>query len=260
MAPPAPLYPKIEGGKEKYCTRCGVPKPVAEFDVRLEMDGGRSSHCKSCKNLTTRRWKTHNSGRVSSQIGTKTCRVCGDTKNVTLFEPNSYCKDGRHTTCKVCRKKQRHKWSENNRDQERETKRRNPNRKIHIQKWQQQNKEYLRGYMKTWKANNPGYERQKTIEKRFRNYGATQDWYDQKLKTQNFACAICSSTDPKSNGNTFHIDHDHSCCSKSCTACDKCRRGLLCSVCNTRLGILENKVWTAKAQAYLLLYGSNRTS
>ena len=57
------------------------------------------------------------------------------------------------------------------------------------------------------------------------------------------SCDICGD-----NGETsrLHIDHDHSCCPPK-TSCDKCRRGLLCSGCNTSIGLLKEDIPRIKA-------------
>jgi hypothetical protein len=86
--------------------------------------------------------------------------------------------------------------------------------------------------------------------KRFRRQGATEAWYDEQLRKQQFGCAICGSTASRNHGPRFAIDHNHKCCPKK-RACDKCRRGLLCGPCNTRLGVLEAADWVQKANAYL---------
>jgi hypothetical protein len=60
-----------------------------------------------------------------------------------------------------------------------------------------------------------------------RKYGLTEDDYSLMLASQNYACAICKSTDPNDRWNRFHVDH----CHKSGKV-----RGLLCTQCNTGLG------------------------
>lgn len=58
---------------------------------------------------------------------------------------------------------------------------------------------------------------------------------EQMLRDQDGRCAICSdliTTD------TLHIDHDHTCCPDN-KSCENCRRGLLCKLCNHRVGWYE---------------------
>lgn len=49
-------------------------------------------------------------------------------------------------------------------------------------------------------------------------------------------CQVCSS------GRRIHVDHDHSCCSRSGESCGKCVRGALCSNCNTAIGLFGDDV------------------
>ena len=91
-------------------------------------------------------------------------------------------------------------------------------------------------------------EKQKSATLKYK-YKMTLDDYDRMLEQQGGVCALCSSPEPEGRGR-FHVDHDHLCCPTDKT-CGKCIRGLLCSPCNVRLGVLENTLWVEKAQAYL---------
>jgi len=64
--------------------------------------------------------------------------------------------------------------------------------------------------------------------KRF--YGLTEDDYTSILKSQNYCCAVCGSNDPKARSINFHVDH--------CTLTVNIR-GLLCSKCNTAIGLVN---------------------
>lgn len=71
-----------------------------------------------------------------------------------------------------------------------------------------------------------------------RKYGIDADIYDSMIKTQNYSCAICKTTEPQSFGinkdkNLFHVDHDHQ---------TGKIRGLLCFKCNTSLGGFKDKI------------------
>lgn len=46
-------------------------------------------------------------------------------------------------------------------------------------------------------------------------------------------CRICGHPEPSARG--WVVDHDHSCCPGE-QSCPKCRRGVICSWCNTVLG------------------------
>lgn len=106
-------------------------------------------------------------------------------------------------------------------------------------------------------------ERQNTPEKMRgihlqRRYKLTIEQYYEKLQAQGNGCAICGSKthgfSTRINDLSFSVDHSHKCCDKEYT-CGKCVRGLLCSSCNNRLGVLEkilsNEEWTMKAKEYL---------
>jgi len=63
-----------------------------------------------------------------------------------------------------------------------------------------------------------------------RKFGISFQQYQDLLHVQGYACAICHSTEPCGTGD-FHVDHDH--------GTNKIR-GLLCSNCNTALGLFKD--------------------
>jgi hypothetical protein len=64
-----------------------------------------------------------------------------------------------------------------------------------------------------------------------RKFGMTHQEYEAKLASQGGGCAICGTTVPGGRGKWFHVDHDH----KTGKA-----RGLLCNKCNGALGLVND--------------------
>ena len=83
---------------------------------------------------------------------------------------------------------------------------------------------------------------------RFKWSGFTEEDFQTKLKEQDYKCAICGTDDPgKTN---WHADHDHNTGTK---------RGILCKMCNTALGMLNDDVdKLANAIKYLNHYSPSR--
>lgn len=114
-------------------------------------------------------------------------------------------------------------------------------------------------------------QRQRNIVLRSK-YKVSPEWYETKLQEQDGGCGICHGD----NGERpFAVDHDHNCCSpfqkrqSAIKACGKCNRGLLCSVCNQRLGYFEQFLealdesyelkansWESRALQYLARYSA----
>ncbi len=81
-----------------------------------------------------------------------------------------------------------------------------------------------------------------------RSYGVDETWMASKLQEQNNKCAICKSDDIGGRWGKLCIDHCHK-TSKT--------RGLLCSKCNTAIGLLLDDVNILEsAKQYLLKYNS----
>ena len=86
---------------------------------------------------------------------------------------------------------------------------------------------------KKWRLNNPqkAKDRSNRTKRLWRTFGI-----DKMLIDQLGLCAVCSR---QMTGRLSPvIDHDHSCC-PSHKMCFKCIRGLLCSNCNTGIGLFN---------------------
>lgn len=73
-------------------------------------------------------------------------------------------------------------------------------------------------YQRQWRELNPDWW--------IKRYGINQQDYENLLRTQNYACAICQTKEPRGRHNKFHIDHDHTTNKVRGLLCDKCNRGL----------------------------------
>jgi len=102
----------------------------------------------------------------------------------------------------------------------------------------------------------PEWSKQNIRRIGFSKFKVNQAWYEEKLASQDGKCAICGSESNHQRWARFCIDHNHECCPKH-TACEKCRRGLLCHRCNIRLGMIEDSEWIAKALAYLVRHNKD---
>ena len=71
-----------------------------------------------------------------------------------------------------------------------------------------------------------------------RNYGLTFEEFESMLSDQDNCCAICGSTKPLGRHKRFNVDHHH----KTGKV-----RGLLCSNCNTALGLVDDNIHTLKS-------------
>jgi len=260
----------------KICAMCKLEKPVNEFAKYSKGKHGLHSYCKSCKLADDRSYAAKREEKNKEQRRLDYMKMephlrpqpklCSNSRCIlsgTLQPPENFHKSRIHKTgllpdCKVCEKERKRLSAERHKGKVvkgNKGKYKDDQESVAYHKrWYEEHKDVLNKRTKEWRDSNPEECRRLHIERRFRQYGVTIEWYNEQLALQNGKCAICGGTDTKNPHGTFHVDHRHDCCSKSCHACDNCRRGLLCSSCNTRLGILENLVWKKQAIAYLNKY------
>jgi hypothetical protein len=111
------------------------------------------------------------------------------------------------------------------------TRRDDPN--AYSRAWRAANREKYNTYMREYHAErkvDPNYKRRKntagTWTRRKTKYGVTHDFYNQMLANQAGICLICRVW----YGEALRVDHDHK---------TKEVRGLLCTNCNSGLGLFQ---------------------
>ncbi len=92
---------------------------------------------------------------------------------------------------------------------------------------------------KAWREKNPEKYSQYYQKYYSLDYGLTAEQYEVEVATRQGLCDVCKR--PQQSGIRLAIDHDHNCCPER-AACEKCRRGLLCTNCNTLLGSAHDSV------------------
>jgi hypothetical protein len=163
---------------------------------------------------------------------TKTCSRCGEEKSLERFPKASWIKCGYLAHCKDC---------DNKRKRESEAR----IKAVDPEAWDKRRRKYV----KTYKEKHPERVQEQERRRNLRdNYGITIEEYDALLEKQDGKCVGClvSPTNKR-----FAVDHDHSCCPGR-KSCGRCVRGLLCSSCNTALGLLkENEDTIARLLVYM---------
>lgn len=130
------------------------------------------------------------------------CNKCGLFKVKEKFTTSVSYKDGIRKTCKQCAAKRQKQYWLNNPDQ------------------------YAKHKARV-------KENDKVLKRVFTRHGLSEEEYMVMFKKCNGLCWSCKDR-PANN-----IDHDHNCC-KGTYSCGKCVRGVLCSQCNTALGLLKD--------------------
>lgn len=167
----------------------------------------------------------------------KTCPKCGETKPTTAFAKRKSSKSGLQYHCRACCDIVSKAWRKANPDRSREL----------TARWVAANAvRHKAGKRDHYKANKAAYRANALKHK----YGITPAEYDNLLETQAHGCAVCSASCP--TGKRLAVDHSHS---------TGAVRGLLCSRCNTAIGLLKDAPDNlAAALRYLAKHGEALTS
>jgi hypothetical protein len=196
---------------------------------------------------------------------TKQCNgPCGEVKPLEVFYRNKGCKrDGRQGTCKECMDSaRRRRYSEDDEYRNkcllfnRQWQRENQSWKNeYLKRWAKDNLPNIYRSLNRWKQANPDkvklYDRKKSLK---RDFGMSLTEYEKMFGDHGGRCALCSAPQ-ESLSKALGVDHNHA---------TGAVRGLLCSVCNLRLGKVEGEsldkvfmpdtLWRVVALAYLATY------
>ncbi len=103
--------------------------------------------------------------------------------------------------------------------------------KARAAEWQKQHSEYENRKSRQWRQDNrerfAATSRNSILK---RKYGITDAQFNEILAAQNYVCAVCKRDEPRANSK-LAVDH--------CHATGKVR-GLLCTKCNTAIGLLDD--------------------
>lgn len=162
----------------------------------------------------------------------KKCTRCLETKSLEEFAKSKQVKSGYGAWCKTCSR-------EVKRESNARVKAADPDVWI----------ERRRAYVRTYRERHPDRVKEQERRRNLRQYyGITIEQYEALLSDQNGKCAGCQT---RPDSKRFAVDHDHKCCPGR-KSCGKCIRGLLCSRCNTALGLMnEDKQIIVRLLTYM---------
>lgn len=156
----------------------------------------------------------------------KTCSKCGIDQPFTEFH---YKRGQTQNRCKACRSEYQKAHYQANKERERKVRK----------AWYDKNKSKVCQQLKEQYRENP---EKFMLYRKLRKYGLTKEAYETKLSSQRNSCAICK----REFSSTPYVDHCH---------ITLRTRGLLCSPCNTGLGLFkEDPAIFHEAMAYLKKY------
>lgn len=244
----------------KFCTKCQTAKPYSDFHKNKSQRDGFSLWCAECMRGYGRAWwKRRVSPPVDASVSTpsKICGRCGLEKQRSCFQAHRGHKDGLASICKDCKAISAHACYMRNLPKIKARLAADPERLAKMREYRKNDPDAVRRRNAEWKRAHPEYSKEQGKRYGFLRFGVNEAWYERTLEAQG-GCAICGAKKSGARGYRFHIDHDHRCSCGKERACDRCRRGLLCSRCNLRLGFLEDEEWVAKAQVYLAKYAADQ--
>jgi hypothetical protein len=190
-------------GEEKQCRICEKAFYAAAWQLR-DIERNQGAYCsRACK---------YEALRLDTRPpeGFKWCTKCGQLKRLDDFSPDKRTKDQRQSQCKDCKRL----WAQRDRE-------------VHPERWQEVAARF-----------NERRKPDRSWRRTAVDYNLTRQEFEALLAGQGGGCAICGGQ-PNGRSVRLHIDHDHNCC-PGIGSCGKCIRGLLCSNCNTMIGLAKD--------------------
>lgn len=160
----------------------------------------------------------------------KKCNRCGEVLATSFFYRHKLTSDGYLGQCKACVAARNKAYYESTKEDQR----------VYAREYHSRNREACREKMRARYASNKDRYREKWIEKKY-GKGALA-FYNAEIAKDD-KCRICGISESDAPGGRLAIDH--------CHATGRLR-GLLCSKCNTGIGLLgDNRAILQAAITYL---------
>lgn len=225
----------------KRCVDCGREFPISEFPKRGPRGGKKypMSMCRECwrARRATGGYVPRSEPVPDYPTGEKECVDCGQSRPAIDFKLDRRFPDGLSQRCKSC-----------------------------VRAWREQSMEGMTPEdMEAFQDRRAKSTDRAALSRRvatLRNYHLPLADYEQRLKEQDYRCALCGEMETAARGEQvwdLAVDHDHECCPEKSTSCGKCVRGLVCSRCNIGLGMFGDDVEVMlSAVEYLEFWNSQR--
>lgn len=156
----------------------------------------------------------------------KRCSCCKTEKPATMFYKDRSKPDGLYVTCKPCASEQR-----------------KASRLRRIAADPEGQAEMRRGYVRAYKQRHPDRVKNSDRNRMYRKkYGMTVAQYEQMVESQGGVCAVCQKPETR---RALAVDHNHE---------TGATRSLLCSNCNTAIGLLQDSAELADSVASYLRF------
>lgn len=219
----------------KRCPKCQTEKEETGFYKSKKRKDGLECWCKVCCSEKGKNY--HSKNREKDNERTKEWYTNNKEKHLTT---NKTWSNNNPDKVRAASKK----WRDLNPDKVKELagqwRKANPERvKANKRKWHAANSEGINQKRNRWNAEHP--ERVKDNALKY-HYVITLEKYNEMFEKQGGMCGICGRHQSELK-TSLHVDHDHQ---------TGKIRGLLCTNCNTALGLLkENQDTLFSAQVYL---------
>lgn len=180
---------------------------------------------------------------------TKICKECKENKPLLSFHKHKNSKDKLSYKCKDCWNAKCKEFRLNNPDKIKLTNKisyyNKRQERLESQKeYSLKNKEKLLMYAKEYREKNPFYSRKQSLKR----FGLELEDFFKMIEKQSNSCTICGNEFKKDSD--AHLDHNHR---------TNKHRGLLCSACNTSIGLVkENTITLNNMIKYLELWKENQ--
>jgi hypothetical protein len=195
-------------------------------------------------------------------ISMKVCSTCKQEKTLGDFTPDKRKKLGVTPACKVCRSHKQQMLRKGTLERKKRPRHSDGVTKECSKCWQIKTvdnftnnkispdslsawcKQCTNDRTKIWSKENKLHCRDATYSRKLkREYGLSIKDYDDLLTKQGGVCAICGTKNGNANGIRLSVDHNH---------ITNEIRGLLCSSCNTALGLFKDSVHGLNAAIHYL--------